>query len=383
MTPASGGHPLAKDEGLNDEPALRARDQRAGDLVRSALWTWGRSRPRRMLFSLRVAWRLWRAERRHGQLERRIDGAIPFVIAISPTMRCNYNCKGCYSRGRSSDDELTTDELDALFTEAEEFGVLAIVLTGGEPLLRDDLFDLMARHRRLLFIPITNGSLLTPEIARSIAHNGNALMLVSIEGFPSDTDERRRPGAHEAALRAFEYLRDAQACYGFTAMNTAVNTDHLGTDAFIDRMVALGCFAGFFSEYVPCGPRPRPDWVLDEAARAAFRRRVLDLRRRKPIMLVQFPQDEYGADNRCVAAGHMSLHINAQGDVEPCPFAPIARENIRRGGLIAACRSPFMRAIRENPTLLRRQRMACSLFEHREELAELGAAFDAVRSIVP
>ena len=100
-------------------------------------------------------------------------------------------------------------------------------------------------------------------------------------------------------------------------------------------------------------------------------------------MLVQFPQDEYGEDDRCVAAGQMSLHINAQGDVEPCPFAPIARENIRRGGLIAACRSPFLRAIRENPTLLRRQRMACALFEHREELAELGVAFGAVRSTVP
>lgn len=365
---------MAEEKDLN---CVQGREERVGDLVKSALWTWGRSRPRRMLFFLRVASRMWCAERRRGQRGRGVDGVIPFIVAISPTMRCNYDCKVCYSRGRSIEDELTTEELDALFTEAEALGVLAVVVTGGEPLLREDLMDLMARHRRLLFVPITNGSLMTPEVARGIVRSGNVFVLVSIEGFPDDTDERRGPGAHDAAVRAFEYLRDAQACFGFAATNTAANIDHLGTDAFIDRMVDLGCFVGFFSEYVPCDPSPRLDWVLDEAARAAFRRRVLDLRRCKRIMLIQFPQDEYGAENRCVAAGHMSIHINAQGDVEPCPFMPIARENIRRGGLMAACRSPFMRAIRENPTLLRRQRMACSLFEHREEVAELGAAFGA------
>lgn len=142
-------------------------------------------------------------------------------------------------------------------------------------------------------------------------------------------------------------------------------------------MVDLGCSVGFFAEYVPCDPNPRHDWILDEAARAAFRRRVLDLRRRKPIVLIQFPHDEYGKDNRCSAAGRASLHINSQGGVEPCPFVPISRESIREGGLIAACQSPFLRAIRENPTLLRRQRFACSLFEHRAELEALAVRFAA------
>ncbi|MCK4450270.1 MAG: hypothetical protein KAX26_06730, partial [Anaerolineae bacterium] len=137
------------------------------------------------------------------------------------------------------------------------------------------------------------------------------------------------------------------------------------------KMVVLGCSVGFFSEYVPCGPNPRPDWILDEAARASFRQRVLDLRCHKPIVLIQFPHDEYGENNRCRAAGQASLHINSQGDVEPCPFVSIACENIRQGGLIAACQSPFLRTIREHPTLLKRQRFACALFEHRAELGAL------------
>jgi MoaA/NifB/PqqE/SkfB family radical SAM enzyme len=72
----------------------------------------------------------------------------------------------------------------------------------------------------------------------------------------------------------------------------------------------------------------------------------------------------------------VSLHINSQGDIEPCPFVSIARENIRRGGLIAACQSPFLRAIRDQPKLLRRQRYGCSLFEHRVQLDDLAQQFD-------
>jgi MoaA/NifB/PqqE/SkfB family radical SAM enzyme len=342
----------------------------------AALRMWARLSPRRIVFLLRIAWRHWRAKRRHTRQQRRINGPVPSVLAISPTMRCNYNCQGCYSRGRPEDDELSTDELNTLFSEAEELGIHSIVLTGGEPLLRNDMLDLITQHHRLLFFLITNGSLVTPDIARRIARSGNVVPLVSIEGSASDTDERRRPGAHETAMRAFGYLRKAQALFGFVATNTAANTHQLGTDAFIDQMIAIGCAVGFFTEYVPCGLNPRPDWVLDEATRAAFHKRILESRRRKPIVISQFPDDEYGKENRCSGAGRSSLHINSQGDVEPCPFVSIARENIRHGGLIAACRSPFLRAIRNQPKLLQRQRYACALSEHRAELNDLAQQFD-------
>ncbi len=340
-----------------------------------AIWTWARFNPRRVALLLRISWRHWHAIRRHRRNQRHIDGSIPSVLAISPTMRCNYNCKGCYSRGRPTSNELSTGELSALFSEAEELGVHSIVLTGGEPFLRSDTLDLIARHRRLLFFIITNGSLMTSDIARGIARSGNAIPLVSIEGSTSDTDDRRGAGAHETALRAFDHLRKAQALFGFVATNTAANTAQLATEAFIDHMVANGCAVGFFTEYVPCGPNPNPDWVLDEATRASFRKRILEFRRSKPIVLSHFPDDEYGKENRCLAAGHVSLHINSQGDIEPCPFASIARESIRHGGLIAACQSPFLRAIREQPKLLQRHRYACSLFEHRAELDVLAQHF--------
>jgi MoaA/NifB/PqqE/SkfB family radical SAM enzyme len=342
----------------------------------AAVLRWAHFSPRRIVFLLRISWRHWLANRRRRRQQCQIDGSIPSVLAISPTMRCNYNCKACYSRGRPTDDELSTDELNRLFSEAEDLGIHSIVLTGGEPLLRDDILDLIAHHHRLLFFLITNGSLVTPEIARRIAQSGNIVLLVSIERFAIDTDELRQHGAHETAMHAFAHLRKAQAVFGFIATNTSANTFKLATDEFIDQMVTFGCIAGFFTEYVPCGPNPMPDWVLDEAARAEFRKRVLEFRRHKSIVLSQFPDDEYGRENRCSGAGWSSLHINSQGDVEPCPFVSVAHENIRHGGLIAACQSPFLRAIREQPKLLRRKRYACSLFEHRVQLDSLAQQFN-------
>jgi MoaA/NifB/PqqE/SkfB family radical SAM enzyme len=342
----------------------------------TALWRWARFSPRRTTLLLRISWRHRSAQRRHAVQQRRTGNHLPSILALSPTMQCNYHCQGCYSRGRSEENELSTHELDRLLSEAEDLGIHSVVVTGGEPLLRSDMPDLMCRHQRLLFFLITNGSLLTSDLACRIVKGRNVIPLVSIEGFAGDTDERRRHGAYDTAIRAFAHLREARALFGFCATCTAANFRQLSTDAFINEMVTIGCAVGFFIEYVPCGLNPRLDWVLDEPARNAFRKRVLEFRRGKPIVVSQFPGDEYVKDNLCSAAGRTSLHINSQGDVEPCPFVSLSRDNVRGSGLLAACQSPFLRAIRQQPKLLQRHHYGCSLFEHRTELDKLAQQFD-------
>ncbi len=351
--------------------ARRDRNENVGTLVKASLRMWGRSSPRRFWFFIRVVWRLWQSERRRVRQSRMLGGRVCRIIALSPTMACNYNCIGCYSRGRPDEDEFSTEELDILFGEASSYGVLAMIITGGEPLLRGDILGLMERYRRILFVFITNGSLMTPDIARRLAASGNIVTLVSMEGFPRHTDSRRGDGTHETALRAIRLLRNSGACYGFAATVTGDNAHHITTDEFIDTMVGLGCIVGYFVEYIPCGEEPRYDLVMNGEQRSKFRRRVLELRGKKPIVLVHFPDDEYGKDGRCSAAGKTSIHINSQGDVEPCPFVNIAVDNVRREGLVSAFVSPFLKKIREHPQLLTREGFACALFDHREQVEKL------------
>jgi MoaA/NifB/PqqE/SkfB family radical SAM enzyme len=267
-------------------------------------------------------------------------------------------------------------ELDTLFGEAADMGVLSILLTGGEPLLCPELPRLITQYPQLLFVVVTNGSLVTRDISRKLAQSGNVLALVSLEGGSFDTERRRGAGTHETARRALTMFRDADLLSGFSVTVGADNVDRLKDDEFIDEMIELGCAVGFYTEYVPCGVKAYPNMLLDRESREGFRRAVLGLMHRKHIVLIQFPHDEYGSDNLCSAAGRESVHINSRGDVEPCPFVPVARDNIRNGGLMAAFKSAFLREIRTNRDLLRRSRFACALFEHREELYTIAKKYD-------
>lgn len=187
--------------------SLITEDFNVGFLMIIAILNWSFKRPRRFIFFIRIIFRFIFANIRRFVAERIIDGKIPVVLAISPTMKCNYNCIGCYSRGRMEDNELSTEELDNLFSEAENLGVPSVVVTGGEPFLRNDLLPIIENHRNLLFVVITNGSYFSPTVAKRIANSGNVIVLFSIEGFEKDTDDRRISGAYRNAIRAMELMR--------------------------------------------------------------------------------------------------------------------------------------------------------------------------------
>ena len=100
---------------------------------------------------------------------RNLNGNIPLVLGISPTLQCNYHCKGCYALKDKAQNELSSEELDCLLSEAENLGIPSIVVTGGEPFLREDFFSAIEKHRKLLFVVVTNGTLLTTRSAKRVA----------------------------------------------------------------------------------------------------------------------------------------------------------------------------------------------------------------------
>jgi MoaA/NifB/PqqE/SkfB family radical SAM enzyme len=149
-----------------------------------------------------AAIRLHRSNRRRKHFAAKHNLVIPTVLVVSVTMACNYDCLGCYSRGRPESGELSKAELNNLFNEAQNMGLLAAVLTGGEPLMRAGILDIVKKQPQILFILITNGSLMTPETAAAIGKMRNLVVLVSIEGSCVFTDERRGADNRVHTLRA-------------------------------------------------------------------------------------------------------------------------------------------------------------------------------------
>jgi MoaA/NifB/PqqE/SkfB family radical SAM enzyme len=301
----------------------------------------------------------------------------PFLLVISPTMRCNLRCVGCYAGMYSKKDDLPREVLDRVLCEAKEMGIYFITISGGEPFTYKPLLDIFGKHHDMTFQVYTNGTLIDRELAQEIAELGNVIPCISVEGYREETDQRRGEGVYAKVLRAMDNLREARALYGFSATVTRFNSDLLTSEEFVDfYLEEKGCFLGWYFQYMPIGTRPSLDLMTTPKQRIQRWERINRMRREKRALISDFWCDGPLVGG-CMAGGHNYLHINQNGDVEPCVFAHFAVDNIKEKSLAGALNSDFFRAIRArrpyHPNLLR----PCMIIDHpyvlRECVAQCGA----------
>ncbi len=317
------------------------------------------------------------------------DRWVPFFAVLSPTMRCNLACHGCYSALYSKDGELSEQDMDRIFIECKSLGAYFSVISGGEPyLLKDKLLRLFRKHNDMFFLTFTNGTLLDESLADQLASLGNVAPAISVEGYEDQTDRRRSRGVYEKVARAMELLRARGVLFGISVTYTSQNLDLVTSDAFVDFYHRKGaCFAWYFM-FMPVGRDPVLKLVPSPEQRLECGRRISELRSRHPIFLADFWNDGVAAGG-CLAAGRRYLHILNSGRVEPCVFAHFGVDNIRDKSLLDAANSPFFRAIRrefpfndignlrrpcmiiDNPGVLRRvvdEHVAAAGHEHSEDI---------------
>ena len=142
-------------------------------------------------------------------------GAAPAgpVVIWNLIRRCNLTCMHCYSISADIDfpGELSTAEVLGVMEDLKAFNVRALILSGGEPLLRPDLFEIAARGKALGFYLglSTNGTLIDAPLARRIADAGFEYVGISLDGLDATHDRfRRKAGAFDASLAALRRCRD-------------------------------------------------------------------------------------------------------------------------------------------------------------------------------
>lgn len=131
------------------------------------------------------------------------------VVVWNCTRACNLRCRHCYANSGASahPDELTTEEAYSFIDDLADFAVPVILLSGGEPLLRPDILALAAyaTQRKIRVAISTNGTLITPEVARRFKKAGVGYVGVSLDGMEENHDRLRgERGAFAAALRGIE-----------------------------------------------------------------------------------------------------------------------------------------------------------------------------------
>ncbi|MCL5674657.1 MAG: radical SAM protein [Candidatus Omnitrophica bacterium] len=294
----------------------------------------------------------------------------PFFFVISPSMRCNLKCIGCYAADYTKADVLTTETIDNLFTQAKELGIYFITVSGGEPFYRKDLLDLWEKHSDMYFLVYTNGTLIDKKIAERLGRMGNVAPAISLEGFEKETDFRRGSGIFKRIQETWGLLRENKVLFGFSATCTRLNAELIYSDEFIDFMIENGAIFGWYFQYIPIGREPDIHLMATPKQRHYVRERLQVIRDTKPIILADFWNDGHLACG-CIAGGRVYFHINVNGDIEPCVFTHFALDNITKTSLKDALNSKLFKMIKSKQPYSKNLMCPCMIIDEPEVLRQI------------
>ena len=302
---------------------------------------------------------------------------IPWAILLDPTSACNLHCTGCWAAEYGNKLNLTFEEIDDIIRQGKELGVYFYIYTGGEPLVRkDDLIRLCEKHSDCVFLSFTNGTLIDEAFADEMLRVGNFVPAISLEGFEEATDGRRGNGVYEKATAAMRILREKKLFYGISACYTSANFESITSEEFFDQLIEMGAYFIWYFHYMPVGNDASPELLPTPEQRIETCRRIRKYRAEKPLFAMDFQNDaEYVGG--CIAGGRRYLHINANGDMDPCVFVHYSDSNIREKTLLEGLRSPIMMAYHDGQPFNENMLRPCPMLENPDKLRAMVVCTEA------
>ena len=305
------------------------------------------------------------------KMQEKYQCNVPWAILMDPTSACNLHCTGCWAAEYGNKLNLSFDELDSIITQGKALGTYVYIYSGGEPTVRkDDLIRLCEKHSDCAFLAFTNGTLIDDAFANEILRVKNFVPAISIEGFEEATDSRRGDGTYKKVIEAMERLRARKLLFGISCCYTSKNVDVIGSEEYFDSMIDMGAKFAWFFTYMPIGADAVPELIARADQRKFMYEKIHEYRATKPIFTMDFWNDG-DAVGGCIAGGRGYLHINANGDVEPCAFIHYSDSNIREKTLLEAYRSPLFMAYRKGQPFNENMLRPCPVLDNPGKLTEI------------
>ena len=287
----------------------------------------------------------------------------PYHMVWLATDACTARCSHCSSNSaKRSADELTTSEAKGMIDQFVAAGVIDLGISGGEPLLRRDMVEIIAyAKRRGMTVGIaSNGAKLSAARADELAASGLNRLQVSLDGFAEQHDTLRRwPGLFDRVMRTIDIARGAGLAVHVCCTITRLNCDSLET--FVALLAQTGIRRLNLSRFVPTG---RGNDLLDPGDRAwsLIIRRCGELKARYAgaleitTHLAQQILVDPEAEGMPVFAGCQAGRgqgcVTANGTVLPCVLLPMAVGNIREADFREVwTNSPIIRAFQDRGRL--------------------------------
>ncbi len=279
------------------------------------------------------------------------------IVSWNTTNACNMFCDHCYrDAGCKADEELSTAEAKTLLEQIAKAHFKIMIFSGGEPLMRPDIVELAAYAAQLGMIPVfgTNGTLITPELAKELKSVGVRGMGISLDSMdPKKHNEFRRfDGAWEGAVQGMRNCRAAGL--PFQIHTTVMDWNEHELEALTDFAVEEGAKAHHIFFLVPTG---RAKTIEAESLRAEQYESVLTRIMKKqqqvdielkPTCAPQFMRiaDQMGMKlrfNRGCLAGTAYCIISPKGKVQPCAYLKMEIGDVRE--------TPFDIIWKESPVM--------------------------------
>ncbi len=283
---------------------------------------------------------------------------IPKWIAWEVTGRCNLNCIHCrYASSMSSfDSDFTTEEAKKLIDDITSFCSPVLVLSGGEPLLRQDLFEIAkyGTDKGLRMCIATNGTLVTDEICARMNESGIKIVSLSLDGSTADVhdDFRKQPGAFEATLRAAETFTRNGIKFIVNSSFAKRNQQDIADTYRLAKKI--GAHAWYMFMIVPTG---RGEEIMNELISKEDYEEILEWHYRmekdegdmlvRPtcaphyyrVRLQKAKEEGYkiqprtlsfstGGGKGCICAQSIAF-IDSKGNVQPCSYFPVVAGNVK------------------------------------------------------
>lgn len=302
------------------------------------------------------------------KLREKYQCNIPWTILLDPTSACNLHCTGCWAAEYGNKLNLTYDEIDDIIRQGKELGIYMYIYTGGEPLVRkNDLIKICEKHSDCVFLCFTNATLIDEAFADEMLRVGNFVPAISLEGFEDSTDGRRGKGVFEKVTKAMELLRRKKLVYGVSSCYTSANYESITSEEYFDKLIQMGAYFVWYFHYMPVGNDAVPELMPAPDQRRGTYERIRRYRAEKPLFAMDFQNDaEYVGG--CIAGGYRYLHINANGDIDPCVFVHYSDSNIREKTLLEALQSPMMMAYHDRQPFNENMLRPCPMLENPEKL---------------
>lgn len=286
---------------------------------------------------------------------------VPKWLAWETTGRCNLNCIHCRCDAgmESGEGDFTIEEARALIDDIASYAKPVIVLSGGEPLMRKDLFEIAAygTKKGLRMCIATNGTLINDRVCEQMKETEIKMVSLSLDGSTAEIhdDFRKQKGAFTGTLRGIDYLKKHGIPFlinsSFTKRNQAdiENTYKLAKE--------LGATAWYMFMIVPTG---RGEDIMNELITAEDYEEILDWHFRQELeetdmlmrptcaphyyrVSIQKAKEEgidyqrrslsfsTGGGKGCIAAQSIAL-ITQTGDLQPCSYFPVSAGNVKEKG---------------------------------------------------